>query len=126
MIGNYKRISLVILGGFYFLAGVNHFINPEFYLPLIPPFLPFPEVINYLSGSLESLLGLLLLIPGYRSIAARGIIILLILFIPSHIYFIVVDSCIEDGLCVPTWVGWSRLVLIHPLLIFWAWWHRKE
>lgn len=126
MAGNYKRISLVILAGFYFLAGVNHFINPDFYLPLIPPYLPYPEAINYISGGLESLFGLLLLSPKYGNQAARGIIFLLVLFIPSHVYFIMAGCCVENGLCVPNWVGWLRLILIHPLLIGWAWWHVSQ
>lgn len=125
MVGNYKRISLFVLAGFYFLAGVNHFVNPDFYLPLIPPVLPYPEVINYLSGGLESLFGLLLLFSRYRSYAAHGIVFLLVLFIPSHVYFIMVGSCVEEGLCVPNWIGWLRLILIHPLLIGWAWWHTR-
>lgn len=125
MVGNYKRISLFVLAGFYFLAGVNHFVNPDFYLPLIPPVLPYPEVINYLSGGLESLFGLLLLFSRYRSYAAYGIMFLLVLFIPSHVYFIMVGSCVEEGLCVPNWIGWLRLILIHPLLIGWAWWHTR-
>lgn len=126
MVGNYKIISLLLLSGFYILAGVNHFINPDFYLPLIPSYLPFPEIINYVSGGLEILLGLLLLVPGYKRMAAWGIIFLLILFVPSHVYFIMIDSCITDGLCVPNWIGWLRLILIHPLLILWAWWHTRD
>jgi len=119
-----KKISLIVLAGFYFFAGINHFVNPDFYLLLIPPYLPYPEAINYISGGLESLLGVLLLMPRFRGIASRGIVILLILFIPSHVYFIVMNSCVEDGLCVPHWIGWVRLVVIHPILIWWAWWHR--
>ena len=41
------------------------------------------------------------------------------------IYFININSCIPKGLCVPQWVGWVRLIVIHPILIAWAWWVRK-
>lgn len=47
-----------MLGGFYIVAGFNHFINPEFYLALIPPYLPFHELINVLSGVIEVGLGI--------------------------------------------------------------------
>jgi uncharacterized membrane protein len=59
-----------------------------------------------------------------RKWAAYGIIAMLIAFIPSHIYFIQINSC-AGQLCVPTWLGWARLLLIHPLLLFWAWSNRK-
>ena len=45
-----KRINLFLLSGFYVFAGANHFINPEFYLGLIPEYLPFPDLINTISG----------------------------------------------------------------------------
>jgi hypothetical protein len=45
---------------------------------------------------------------------------MLISFIPAHIYFIQIGSCVEGGMCVSEWIGWARLLIIHPLLIWWA------
>lgn len=109
-----------LLGIFFIFAGRNHFANPEFYYPLIPDYLPYPEFINSASGFIEILLGLGLMFKKYSKVAAWGIIVLLLIFIPSHIYFIQLGSCIENGLCVPEWVAWLRLVLIHPLLLYWG------
>ncbi|WP_299311440.1 hypothetical protein [uncultured Aquimarina sp.] len=120
-----KRILLYLLSAFFLIAGLNHFIHPEFYFPLIPKYLVYPECINYISGIAEVLLSVGLLFATTRKIAAYLIIILLIAFIPSHIYFITLGSCVEDGLCVPEWIAWCRLILIHPLFIWWAWWVRK-
>jgi uncharacterized membrane protein len=36
---NVKKLLLVVMILFYLLAGINHFVNPEFYYPLIPPYL---------------------------------------------------------------------------------------
>lgn len=114
---NLLRYALSV---FFIFAGTNHFINPEFYLPLIPDYLPLHEWINWISGVLEILFGIGLFFSRYKKMAAWGIIALLIVFIPSHVYFIQIGSCISEGLCVPEWVGWIRLILIHPLLILWA------
>lgn len=108
-------------GAFYFFAGVNHFINPEFYYPLIPEYFVFEENMNYLAGFAEIVFGLGLLIYPTRKAASYFIIIMLIIFTTSHVYFIRQGSCVDDGLCVPQWIGWVRLVVIHPLLIWWAW-----
>ena len=118
---NKNKISLVIMTAFYLFAGINHFRDPEFYLPLIPPYLPNPNLINDVSGIIEILLGFGLIFLTTRRFAAYGIIAMLIAFIPAHVHFIQIDSCIEGGLCVPQWIGWARLLLIHPLLIWWAW-----
>ncbi len=119
-----KITSLWLLSGFYVIAGANHFINPEFYLPLIPTYLPFPKEINLLSGVAEVLLGVGLLLVTTRKASAYLIVAMLICFIPSHVYFIQVGSCAGE-LCVDEWVGYFRLLVIHPLLILWAAYHRE-
>ncbi|MEO9870710.1 DoxX family protein [Ekhidna sp.] len=116
-----KKISPFVQGIFYVIAGINHFINPDFYLPLIPEYFVFPEMINYLSGFCEIVLGGMLFSERSRKSAAYLIIVMLLGFVPSHVYFIQQGSCLEGGLCVPAWVGWGRLILIHPILIWWAW-----
>lgn len=114
------RISVAVMGAFYILAGLNHFVFPEFYLPLIPDYLPFHGFINYASGALETLLGLGLFFTKTRKAAAYAIVGLLLLFIPSHVHFIRIGGCVPDGLCAGLAVSWLRLILIHPLLILWA------
>lgn len=116
-----KKIVIRGLGYFYLIAGFNHFLNPNFYLSLIPPFFSNPELVNLLAG-FEVLLGLGIVYYPTRVRAAWGIVLMLIAFIPSHWYFIQVGSCVSDGLCVPEWIGWVRLVVVHPILILWAIW----
>jgi uncharacterized membrane protein len=121
-----QKVIIHALGYFYLVAGINHFLTPDFYLPLIPPFFSSPEAINVLAGVAELLLGVGVLYFPTRKRAAWGIVVLLVCFIPSHVYFIQVGSCIPEGLCVPAWIGWMRLLLIHPVLIYWAVWVAKH
>jgi len=120
---NFLRILII---GFYAFAGSYHFINPEFYSDLIPNYLPYPNFINYASGFFEILLAVGVAIPKTRLLAVKSIIVLLILFIPSHVYFIQVGSCVESAFCVAPWIAWIRLLVVHPLLILWAWAIRKS
>lgn len=115
-----KRPFITVLGAFFSFAGLYHFINPDFYLGLIPDYLPQPLALNYGVGILELVLGILVLIPSYRKIGGYGIVLLLLLLIPSHIFFIQTGSCVPNGLCVPKWISWGRLILIHPLLVYWG------
>jgi len=120
-----KRISLYVMAVFYVLAGINHFVNPAMYLALIPPYLPAPAAINLVSGAAEILLGLLLL-PGYsRQFAAVGIIVLLVLFIPAHIYMIQLNGCVNAAMCIPLWATWLRLIPLQLVLMYWAWSNRR-
>ncbi|WP_299523849.1 MauE/DoxX family redox-associated membrane protein [Winogradskyella sp.] len=119
------KILRLVLVGFYLFAGSYHFINPDFYSDLIPDYLPFHSFINYASGIFEILLGLGIVFPKTRLLAAKGIIVLLILFIPSHVDFILKGSCVESAFCVAPWIAWVRLLIVHPILMYWVWIVRK-
>ena len=121
MNGNLRIVNRWVLIVFYVMAGVNHFRDPTFYFGLIPDYLPFHEAINLISGFLEISLGIGLAFASTRRWSVYLIISMLIAFIPAHIYFIQQGGCIADGLCFPIWVGWLRLIIIHPLLIVWVW-----
>ena len=115
-----SKVSVYLMAVFYVLAGINHFVNPQFYYPLIPDYLPYHHSINISSGLIEIILGVGVFSTKMRSLCAGVLILMLIAFIPSHIYFIQLGSCIADGLCVHPFIGWARLIVIHPLLIYWA------
>lgn len=109
------QLSLWIMATLYIIAGINHFIMPGFYIKIIPPFLPKPKLINWISGLAEIVLGVLLFIPVYSSFAAWGIIALLIAVYPANIYHFM------KGLRKKrmVWVLALRLPL-QFLLIWWA------
>lgn len=112
---------------FYLAAGINHFRMPAFYLPLIPDYLPAKTWLNAISGIGEIAAAVMLGLPAWRRLGCYCIIALLIAFIPAHIWFIQRGGCLDPaGLCVPVWVAWVRLIVIHPLLFFWAWYHRND
>ena len=105
----------------YFLAGLNHFRSPQGYEAIIPPYLGNPHWINIAAGIAELLLSILLLIPKTRQLAAYGIVLMLIAFIPAHIYMITHGWRLANGYRVPDWASWVRLLILQPLLIWWAW-----
>lgn len=80
------QIGLYLMAAFYAYAGFSHFKNPMFFLKITPPFVPYPEIINIIVGITEIALAIMLLIPDTRSIAAWGIIILLVAVFPANIY----------------------------------------
>jgi uncharacterized membrane protein len=121
-----KIIFLKIFALLFILAGINHFLSPEFYLPLIPDYLPFPDLLNALSGIFEIVIGILIWTSGYRRLGGLGFAILMILFIPAHVHFIQIGHCIPDGLCVDPWLGWLRLLVIQPLLIALGFWIARQ
>lgn len=62
------------LAFFMFAAGMNHFIHPSFYYPLIPEYLKYPEPINFGAGALKIIFAFMLLSATFRTYAVFGII----------------------------------------------------
>lgn len=79
-------IVSIFLAGLMMVSGIYHLYNPEFYVPIIPSWLPFPLVIIYLSGIIELLLGIvtLFLNQKYTKYGLFGIFILMVIFLPLH------------------------------------------
>lgn len=106
------------MGAFLLLAGVMHFVNPEFFNDIVPPWLPPNESFwTYLSGVAEVAIGVALLRPSSRRNGAIAAIWLFVGVYPANIYM--------------TWdwrnrevseqiVSWARLPL-QFILIWWAW-----
>ncbi len=80
------KVLQILLAIFFIYAGIQHFIKPVFYQPFVPAFLPFKTAIIYMSGVLEVLFGVLLLIPKYTKLGATGILVLLLIFLPVHVW----------------------------------------
>ena len=81
-----RVIVRVLFGAFFVVAGVTHFTNRDFFTSIVPPYLPWPELLVYVSGVAEIALGVLLMVPATTRIAASGLIALLIAVFPANIH----------------------------------------
>ena len=67
-------------------TAISHFIFTPGMAMMIPKFIPFKTALVYLTGILEGMAAVGLFIPGIRSEAAGGLILLLVLLLPANIY----------------------------------------
>ncbi|MEL6444540.1 MAG: MauE/DoxX family redox-associated membrane protein [Bacteroidota bacterium] len=101
-------------------AGAMHFVNPEPYVRLIPPYLPAPLLLVYVSGVAEVLGGLGVLPKVTRRWAGLGLIALLVVFLLTHVHMALNPADYAD-LGVPAWGWWARLP-VQGVLVAWVWW----
>ena len=120
-----KKISLIVLISGYVFAGLNHFKSPASYIKIIPHYLPQPAILNFLAGFFELLFAFMLIFPKSRLLAAWGIILMMLGFLPVHIQMVIDAPFLLGSLKITPLIAWIRLIILQPLLILWAWWHIK-
>ena len=106
----------LLFAALFIFGGINHFLNPNIYLRIMPPYLPWHAFLVYASGMLELLFGILLLIPKTQALAGWGLIVLLIAIFPANLHMALNAG---DFRPIPPLLLWLRLPL-QLVLIAWA------
>jgi len=119
------KIFLWVYALFYILAGCNHFLSTAVYYGIMPKWLPAPGFLIYFSGVLEIVFGFLLLFKKTRKLAAVLIILMLIAFMPAHIYMIQKAPFMLGKIEITTIIAWARLPF-QLLFISWAFYYYKR
>ena len=79
------KVLIYVYVIFFIGAGVNHFLNPQFYDAIVPQFIPFPRLVHQITGVLEIIIPLFLF-TRFRKEAALIMIIFLILIYGANLY----------------------------------------
>ena len=108
----------------YITIGIKHFINPDFFVAIVPPIIKWKQEIVFISGFLEIILGLLLLLNQTRKLAAWGIIILLIAVFPANIY-LYISEIPQETLNISKNQALFRMPFQITLIII-SYWHSKK
>lgn len=72
-------------------VGVTHFTSPEGFVKIVPPFLPAPLLLVWVSGVAEIAGGVGLMIPRLRRAAAWGLVALYVAVFPANIHMALHD-----------------------------------
>ena len=102
----FKFLSIILSSIFYVNVGIKHFTDPQWFLQIMPPYLPFHIELVYISGLFEILLGILLLFNFTRYHACMGLILLLVLVFPANIYLAQTNGKAMD---ISPIIAWGRL-----------------
>ena len=112
------RLASILLIAVYFLGGgVTHFTNPDFFVAIMPPYLPYHLELVWISGAFEILGALGLLLTRTRLMAGYGLIALTIAVTPANVHMAMNPDLFPD---VPVTFLYGRLVL--QLFLLWLIW----
>ena len=110
-----RRIGRWLLAAGFVGAGVLHIVATDAYLAAMPPYVPAPRAMIWLSGVAEIAGGAGLLWPSaaVRRVAGWGLTLLLVAVYPANVHMAL------EGVGGPAWALWARLPL-QGVLIAWA------
>ena len=117
----FKLFTIYILSILYIVIGVKHFLDPVFFMSIMPPMIPLHRELVYLSGFFEIILGCMLLFPKTRLYASYALILLLIFVFPANIYLYLSETP-REILGVSKHQALIRMPFQLPLIII-AYWH---
>ena len=118
-----KTAACVLLSLLFLGAGVLHLALPAGFVAIVPRQLPFPLALVYISGVVEIVGGIGLLVPALRVRAAWLLVALLVAVFPANVNM-AVNHIYLPGLPHNTALLWARLPL-QGVLIAWAWWFTR-
>lgn len=113
-----RRVARLGLSLFFVAAGLNHFVNPAFYLSIMPPYMPWHEALVATSGVLEIVGGLAVLRPRWQAPTGLGLALLLLAVFPANVHMALNADLYPT---LPAWALYARLP-VQGLLILWALW----
>lgn len=110
-----------LLAAFFFFAGIMHFVVVDSFAGIVPPILPFPKMIVWVTGVMEMIFAIGLILPKYRKRSGFWLAPFLLAVLPANIYMAMYNIPMGDIAASPAAL-WVRVALQFPLiaLILWA------
>ena len=118
---NIKTVLCYLLALFFCVAGITHFTQDDAYAAIVPPLLPFPLMIVWITGFMEFVFAAGLVLKKFRKISGFWLAPYLLAVLPSNIYMALYNIPLGDMQASPSAL-WVRVALQFPLiaLILWA------
>lgn len=124
LLENFKPPTIYVMSIMYVFIGIRHFLDPQYFLHIVPPQLPFKLFLVYLTGVIEVVGGAAILLPKTRKMGAYLLIFLLLSVFPANIYLYMSETP-QSLLGISKTDALIRMPFQAPLILL-AFWHSKE
>jgi uncharacterized membrane protein len=112
-----RTAGLIFVFLWFFIGGIAHFAVTQTEMRIVPPYIPWPRTTVLISGALELLGALGMVMPRFRAAAGLGLLLLTLAVTPANVYMLQR----WDLFPVPYWALVARLPLQVVLLGIIAW-----
>lgn len=115
----FKTIICWLLAAFFLLAGITHFTQTDSFAAIVPPALPLKHLIVQITGAMELVFAVGLVVPKWRRITGWALSAFLLAVLPANIYMALAGISFGE-LSSPTAL-WVRVFLQFPLIALVLW-----
>ncbi|MGJ8558751.1 MAG: DoxX family protein [Litorimonas sp.] len=117
----FKTLLCWLLAAFFLLAGITHFTQTDSFAAIVPPALPFKHLIVQITGAMELVFAVGLLVPKWRRVTGWALSAFLLAVLPANIHMAIVGMPLGEMASSPAAL-WFRVFLQFPLiaLVLWA------
>ena len=124
LLENFKPLTIYVMSIMYIFIGIRHFYDPQYFLHIVPPQLPFKLFLVYVTGLIEIIGGAAILSSKTRRAGALLLIFLLVIVFPANIYLYISETP-QNLLGITKTDALIRMPFQIPLIIL-AYWHSKK
>lgn len=117
----FRYAGLAVVFVWFFAGGVTHFTSTEFFVAIVPPWVPYTIPVVYISGVIEIMLALLIAWPVTRSLAGWGLILLTLAVTPANIHMWLNPELFPEI----SEAALSIRLVVQVLLLFLIWWSTR-
>jgi uncharacterized membrane protein len=118
-----KYAGLALVSLFFVIGGQAHFTSTEFFVSIVPPYVPWPRLIVYVTGVLELIGAVAIWVPAWRSWAGISLFALTVCVTPANIHMWLNPQLFPD--INPSFLAWRLVAQVVLLAIIW-WSTRPE
>ena len=118
-----ERLKIALcwfLALFFFVAGIMHFVQVDVFAAIVPPLLPFPKLIVWVTGLMEFVFAAGLVMSKYRKASGFWLAPYLLAVLPANIYMAMYNIPLGETVASPA-VLWVRVALQFPLIALILW-----
>ncbi len=115
-----RRIVQLGLAIFFLIAGVLHFQLDDAFARIVPPVLPYPVAIVWITGAMELAFAAALIAKWRLPLTGLALSAYLIAVLPANIYMAIAGIPLGDTVLSPAAL-WLRVALQFPLIALVLW-----
>jgi uncharacterized membrane protein len=115
-----KRGVRIVLAVFFLIAGVLHFVEDDAFARIVPPMLPFPVAIVWITGLMELVFAAALILKWRLPLTGLLLSAYLLAVLPANIYMALAGIPLGETAMSPAAL-WFRVALQFPLIALVLW-----